>query len=771
MHAISPLAPADMSLPPPAPPASGDVLVLADTRTGVERDLVARWVAEQRPVAEVIHRGDRRLPARLAEERDVLIVPVRVTWLPREVDGDRRMRVGDLLALTNPRRPAAYQQRRIAAREPDRVRVTDGEPALASALRLRFRTETAGGDASAFAQFVARQATLACERAERAIIGDRYKVPRLVAEQITASARFQEHVHELAEELDRPFDEVLAYAEQCLQEVAAVQSPLAIDLFNVLMGPMHRRAWTVHVDHESLERLHDLGRRHALIFLPSHRSYVDPLVLADVLSQHDFPRNHLLGGDNLNFWPLGGLGKRSGVIFIRRSFGDDEVYKLAVREYLGHLVSKRFNIEWYIEGGRTRTGKLRPPRFGLLRYIVRAIEEQRADDVMLVPVSIVYDHLHEVGAMAAEQTGAAKQGEGLRWLADYVRAQRENAGNARVSFGEAFSLRTALDEAGEGSAQLEKVAFRICEGINRATPVTAPSLLTFALLGVRDRALTLDQVARVTAPLLEHVRRRGLPGDVSVLEQPEGLRAGLDELVRAGVASAFTGGPEPVWYIDQDHHAVAAFSRNGALHHVMNRAIVELVLVRLASEPIEGDLLEAASENALALRDLLKFEFFFAAKRRFLHELERELELLAPDWRGRVQGRGDVAALLSGSRTLVAHRALRSFLDAQLVVARCLVAHDPREAIDRSAFVAECLGTGRQMLLQGELHGAESVSSELFSGALALAANRDLIDPGRDEVRVAREAFLAEVQEVLGRLVRIGELDAALLEEVLVAGG
>jgi glycerol-3-phosphate O-acyltransferase len=752
------------------PPPHDRVLVLVDARTDVEQRLITRWASDRHPGAEVASIADSSLPSRLDGEQQTLVVPVRLTWLPREVDGDRRVRAADLLALTNPRRPWSRVQGRIAEHEPDRVCVSDGEPAHLSELRRRFRTDTAGGDAAAFAAFVARQATLACERAERAVIGDRYKVPRLVAEQITASALFRAKLADAAERLDKPFEEVLAYATDCLQEIAAVQSPLAIDVFNAMMGPMYRRAWTVCVDHESLERVREVGRQHAMIFLPSHRSYADPLVLADVLAQNDLPRNHVLGGDNMNFWPLGALGKRAGMVFIRRSFGDDLVYKLAMREYLAYLVRKRFNLEWYIEGGRTRTGKLRPPRFGLLRYVVGALEDEPDADVMLVPVSIVYDHLHEVGAMVAEQGGARKQAEGLRWMADYIRAQRRDSGAVQVGFGEPFSLRAALAEAGEGSAQLEKVAFRVMVGINRATPLTVPSLLTFALLGIRDRALTLEQVGRVTAPLLEFAREHELRGEVSALDRPSGLRAGLDELVRAGVAGTYAGGTEPVWYIDQEHHGVAAFSRNSAMHHVMNRAIVELVLLRLASEASEGDLLEAAMEDSLRLRDLFKFEFFFDSKRRFIEELERELELLAPDWRGRVQGRADVAALLSRSRTLVAHRALRSFIDAQLVVARRLVAHDPREELVREAFLGECLGSGRQMLLQGELHGAESISSELFNGALKLAANRDLLDPGREEVRVARRAYLEEVEEVLIRLKRIGDLDAALLEEVLVAG-
>jgi glycerol-3-phosphate O-acyltransferase len=759
------------------PPQTGErgsldtspVVVLADARTEVERDLLSRWAAQEHPGAPVLAMRRRDLAAQLREAPgDPSVVPVRVTWLPREVDGERRTRVSDLLVLTNPRRPWPPMQSRIATREPDRVRVTVGEPARVSELDRRFREETGTVGADAFTAYVARQATLACERAERALIGDRYKVPRLVAEQITASAHFRLQVTELAERLDRPFDVVLAQATSCLRELAAVQSPLAIDFFRLLLGPLHRNAWTVEVDHEGLECLRDLNRRYALAFLPSHRSYSDPLLLSDVLDKHEFPQNHVLGGDNMAFWPLGPLGRRAGVVFIRRSFGDDPVYKLAVRSYFGYLVDKRFNVEWYMEGGRTRTGKLRPPRYGLLRYLVEALQQGHAEDVMLVPVSIVYDHLPEAREMTAELGGARKRGEGLTWLARYVRSQSHNVGTAQVNFGETFSLREALRDAGEGSAQLEKVAFRVCDGINRATPVTVPSLLTFALLGARDRALTLEQVSRVTEPLLDHVAHRGVRGNVGSLRHPAGLRHALDTLVRAGVATVFEGGIEPVWQIAPGNHHVAAFFRNGALHHLLNRALVELALLRLASEEVQGDAVDIVSEETLRLRDLLKFEFFFAEKPQFREQIEAELELTDVAWREHVYSRADAASLLASQRTLVAHRALRAFFDAHLVVARRLAVRNPREAIDRDAFLRECLGVGRQMLLQGQLYAADSVSQELFAGSMRLADNRDVVDPGRDEVAAARAAFLEEIEDVLARLVRIGELDAALLEEVLI---
>ena len=747
---------------------SHPVVVLIDARTDIERELITAWAHREHPGQTLVHRGDGMLGTRLERDDDPLVVPVRVTWLPPERDGDRRVRASDLIVLANPRRPHRFAQRLLVRTSPDRARVTVGEGAHVRDLRRRFEADAGSGQGrDDFAAFVARQATLACERAERQLIGDRYKVPRLVAEQIAASGRFREKVRKLAQRLDRPFDDVMADADAALREVATVQSRLATDVFRMVMSPLHARAWTVRADSSGLERLREVNRKHALVFLPTHRSYVDPLVLAEVLHDHDFPRNHVLGGANMSFWPIGPLGRRAGMIFIRRQFGDDAVYKLAVSEVLGHLIAKRFNLEWYIEGGRTRTGKLRPPKFGLLRYLVKALEDGRTDDVMLVPTAIIYDHQTEVGAIAAEHTGGKKKAEGLGWFADYARAQRENVGGAQVTFGDPISLRQALEDAGEGAAQLEKVAFRICDGINRVTPVSGPSLATFTLLGSRDRALTFDQVARATAPLLDLLERRGVPGPIAALRRPSGLRDALDSLVEAGVATVYKGGSEPVWSIAPGAAYVAAFYRNAGVHHLVNRAIVELALLKIAGESVAGDPIDAAWEDALGLRDLLKFEFFFADKRRFRDELEVELELIAPDWATRARSRGEAANLVAGERTLVAHRALRSFLDAMLVVARLLAERDPRHAYDRQAFIDEALGVGRQLLLQGVLHSEDSVSAELFGSALKQAGNRDLLDPGREEVRQARDAWLAEIEDVLERVSRIGALDAALLEEVL----
>ena len=472
-----------------------------------------------------------------------------------------------------------------------------------------------------------------------------------------------------------------------LDGLVASMSPIAVDLLSGALRPLHARAWEVQADTAGLERLRELNRRHALVFLPSHRSYADSLLLADVLAEHDFPRNHVLGGDNLRFWPVGPLAKRAGIVFIRRSFGDDEIYKLALREYLGYLLAKRFNLEWYMEGGRSRTGKLRPPRYGLLTYLAEAVERGRAEDAYLVPVSITYDQLREVSAMAAEQGGAAKKAEGLPgW-----RPTRGDScsGSARYRCGSRSRSRCGRrSEPGgpperpgpRGGSALQKVAFEVAVRINRVTPATATALVTLALLGVRDRALTLGQVRRVLEPLRAYLAERGLPHSGNALRTETGVRRVLGALAQQHVVTVYAGGEEPVYAIERGQHLVAAFYRNSAIHHFVDRAVAELVLL---SEPADR------WDEAMRLRDQLKFEFFFPDK------VSYRAELSAPSLSGWTPAgrRRDGRAVLERSQLLVANRVLRSFLDAQLVVAERLAARLPqpsgrRERVPRPSAAA-----------------------------------------------------------------------------------
>jgi glycerol-3-phosphate O-acyltransferase len=579
--------------------------------------------------------------------------------------------------------------------------------------------------------------------------------------QLLADKDFTGRLAELAASLGRSPAEVSAEAARYLREMGAEHSARAMATWSRFTTWM-LRAHDLLVDEEGARRLRDLDGKYSLLFLFSHRSYLDGAAVPVALDRHGISPAYTLGGANLNFFPVGHLARHSGIVYIRRSTRDLPVYKLALRAYIGQLIRNRANLSWSIEGGRTRTGKLRPPTYGIVRYVVDAIEATPGTEALIVPVSIVYEQLHEVGLMTAEARGGRKRPEDLRWLVNFARLQANRLGRAYLDFGEPMPIRERLAELRgedeEGKHLVERLALDTSHRINRATPVTVTGVVCLAMLAA-DRALTLDGVLATVAPMADYIATRRWPvAGAANLTDRATIRRTLQELVSSKVLTGYDGGTDTVWRIAAGKHLVAAFYRNTAIHMLVDRAIGELSLVAATEGDENG--LATATREALRLRDLLKFDFFFARRRDFAAEMVTELAIIDPA--AASEGLHEFTpaqarAWLEAGNPLVAPLVLRPFLDAYHLVADRLAAWEPEE-VDESRFLDECLRVGRQWAMQGRLASEESVSLELFKPALRLARHRGLLDPGSEQLAQRRADFRDELRETVRRVGVVAEI-------------
>lgn len=589
----------------------------------------------------------------------------------------------------------------------------------------------------------------------------------VVRERIEDSPAFKRAVEAQAAADGRSVEEVTKEARGCLKEMVAAESATANEAWTRL-GAWLSRAYEIDALDEDLDRLRLLDQSETLVFLPNHRSYLDPFVLRMVLEGAGFPQNYVLGGSNLSFFPLGTLGQHTGTVFIRRQFKDAPLYKAMLGVYLGHLVEEGANLEWYIEGGRTRTGKLRPPRMGILSYLLDAFAVSEVEDMTFVPVSIIYDQQHEVGAIADEESGGTKKPESIKWAFRYAKAQGTRRGKAHVRFAEPFSLQSCLEElnvvrgSGDVRAAVPKVAFEVANRINQVTPVTPAAFATLVLLDSPDRAMTEQAMRERALPLAEYMGARGLPvasgiqldqAQVLIERVPSAGVAALGTLVKEGVVDRYDGGTEPVYSIATDRYLEAAFYRNTLSHFFVTRSILELALVATA-ESTSSDIVGESWRHALELRDLLKFEFFFTTKEQFGLDVRAELDLALPthDTEGWVNGPDEILPRLATLSFRAAPRILSPFLEAYSVLAERLAALDPDLPVDEDALVAECLGIAQQRVLQRTLYSRESVSKDLFKNALLLAGNRGLLTAGAPDLAAHRRAFSDELATVVRRV-------------------
>jgi glycerol-3-phosphate O-acyltransferase len=760
--------PPDPTLPladePTWPDIAADrpVLVLADAPTKLERRLVRAWIARHRPEgvqSDLLfllpsrrrrsgHRTDPAVSARLQRGDDAWVLPVRVVWRATERNGRRSAGWTDILKLGDPRDPDPIRGSVILWKDPDRVSLVAGAGAGAGELIAAHQSSV---EAASLIDFVTRRAHLSLERAERGVRGNRYKVPRFVNEEILSRSEFRDGVLRVASATGMPPEIAFARARYYLREMAASHSPFLIDLIANAIHWVYRQGYGAIVyDADAVKDIAALGQEHPIVFLPSHRSNLDKLSLQYLLWENDLPPNHTAAGINMNFFPVGPLIRRTGSFFIRRSFKDNELYKYVVRSYLDYLVERRFPLEWYMEGGRSRSGKLLPPKYGMLGWVVESVQRGKSDDLYVIPTSIAYDQIQDVADYASEAQGGQKKKESFGWAFSAVRSLRQRYGNIHVRFAEPLSVRKEIPtgDDDEVSIELQKLAFEVMYRISRVTPITPTSVVTIALLSTRGRSLDAGGVASRAAEIDAYIDAMGFPVTEPLrLEQSDEVERVVAQLAEHGSVTTERADGTTLYRLDSSQALQAAYYRNTIVHFFVPGAIAELAALGAEGpDPIAG-----LWEQVFAIRDLLKFEFFFPEREAFRRQVTDELSAMDAGWEHLLAG--DRTRLIAGAPVLRAHWALLPFLESyQIVADRLLTTGD--DAIDEKTFLASCLELGRRYRLEGRVGAEESVSQVLFKSALDLARNRGLAEPGPG-IDALRRAWADEIARLRSLAERV----------------
>ena len=756
--------------------SSQDVLFILDTRNGFEQDVLAGWIRHHTPPGSsattvCLDLGDEGqdfdsapLMDALTLSGDTQVVPLRVAWVPSQADIDSGPRMRDFF-LGDPRHPSAARGKKILRTAPERMHLLRGEPDSIASLRARFDLGYEPGAAEAqrdFADFVARQAAVVLDLAERRLQGGRYKVPRHVASSLLASRGFNEAVDALAAQTGTPKPKLMKEAAGYMEEMVSRPRTFWLDFYarfnNFCLGLGYEKK--IVCDQAEVEKMRQMVREYPSMLLWTHKTYLDGMVVPKLLYDNDFPMPHMFGGAIMNFPGLGFLLHRAGAIFIRRSFQDNELYKLTLRHYIGYLMEKRFPMNWAFEGTRSRLGKLMPPRYGLLKYVLEACYATHARNIHIIPISINYDLIRDVEEYATEQTGRGKGAESLRWLIGYIRSLARPMGKIYVDIGEPVVLQSAPDP--EDKLALSKIAFEVAVQANQVTAITFPSLVTMSLLGAAPKALTQNEVVADLRALLRWAQSRNLriseDFNPAYADQLPGM---IDIMIDEGIVTRFDEGPEAVYGIGLDQHAVASYYRNTVIHFFVNKAIIELALLK-ASENEGPGALDVFWAEVDQLRDLFKFEFFYAPTEEFHQQIREELDRYHANWHI-VLGQGTLGfgQLLNQMIPLVSHVTLLIYTEAYSVVAALAARLPHTEALDEETCVASALKFGRQAYLQRRISSEASIGKLLFRNGYKMLQSRRLVEAGEAELAERRLEESNQLRDLLRRLDLIRAIGVA----------
>lgn len=736
-------------------PQGSRVVYLLDAASEYEAKLLRRWLTNQVDDPESVRiKSSRRRRAGASDELahilegadPLYLVPTRVVWMAPSKKGRRSVGWSDALKPGDPRDPRGLRARLIRTFRPSRVKLMAATGASRDDLKGAYAESD---EIDGMVPFITRRAWRTLDQAERRIRGNRYKIPRFVPEAILSRGEFITTLHHHAEESGLDRAQTRNRAERYLKEIAATHSPYVIDLIANAIHTLYTQGYgEIHYSDDEVSEIAALGLEHPVVFLPSHRSNLDRLSLQFMLWENDLPPNHTAGGMNLNFFPIGPVLRRTGVFFIRRSFRDNELYKIVLRAYIDFLVEKRFPIEWYMEGGRSRSGRLNPPRFGLLNYVVDSLRRGKSDDIQLMPVSIAYDQIQDIPDYAREAQGRSKEDESIGWLLRAIRSLRRRYGDIYIRFGEPVSVRSMManiDEDADSSTGLQKLAFEVMYRIGRVTPVTPTAIVSIALLAARGKARTADELVAECVRLVDFIRAREIPTTERLdLDDSAGVIRILDWLGEHGNVSSHEAIDRRVFWLDDDQMIRISYYRNMVVHFFIDRAIAEMSLNSLIEDSDRDP--PTARRRMLDLRDLMKFEFFFPEKEAFLAAVASDIQVDVPDWETSLAAAGPLGVLAEMGEP-VSHWALLPFLDAYQVVGDELEVVEG--SFDEKRFLAACLDRARMYRIEERVFSGESASQVLFKSALALARNRDLLgdDPS---VVTRRQEFAAEIRSARG---------------------
>jgi len=341
-------------------------------------------------------------------------------------------------------------------------------------------------------------------RVREVVIGPDLSTRRMLADQVLSSPLVKEAIDDQAKREGGKQAAAWKKANGYFWEIAADYSNTVVRSASFFLTSVWNRIYRGVLVHH-LDQFKRDAPGHEVIYVPSHRSHMDYLLLSYLLYSHGIVAPHIFAGINLNLPVLGTLLRKGGAFFARRSFKGNALYSAVFREYMAQLVAGGYSIEYFIEGGRSRTGRLLQPKGGSLAMTVRAYLRQPSRPMLFQPVYIGYEKLMEGNSYLDELSGKPKEKESIwRVLLGIPKVLRSNYGQVVVNFGERIQLKDVLAEhAAEWDGQpipddakpswfasaIDALAQRIQVNVNRAADVNPINLLALALLSTPKNAM------------------------------------------------------------------------------------------------------------------------------------------------------------------------------------------------------------------------------------------------------------------------------------------
>ncbi len=590
---------------------------------------------------------------------------------------------------------------------------------------------------------------------KRIILGPIMKSRQQLKEIVLQDRNINKLIDKMSDGAPKKITEKRKKAGEYFDEIAADYNSSYVMFFRIALSWLWKKIFNgIDTIPSELAEIREWARKGPLIYIPSHKSHIDYLVLNYILYYNNMHIPRIAAGQNLAFWPMGHIFRKSGAFFIRRSFQGAKLYAEVFSRYVKALLQDGYPIQFYIEGGRSRNGKLVQPKTGFLSIILQGYEQGYCNDLIFVPTSVIYDRVLEERSYRNELGGGIKESENFKQVIRARRFLKSSYGKIYIRFHKPFSLReyTASEENLPSGELHRNLAFHVANSINRVTLITPLSLISTAILTSHRKGFYLSELRETVELYLKLARKTEAPlsNDFEDIEKAIDVSIGL--LTEWNIIEHIDepSGDEKIFYFIQDDNKLELeYYKNSIIHFFIDHSFVATALLARSEEENNPKTIMSVFTF---LRETFNNEFLFeegkdigektASIIRYFQE-EGFLKY-TPETEG-------FSVTKSGFDKLSSCASLaRTFIESYWIAANVIM-QSRDEKLKGDNLLKQTINMGKKYYKSGIIDHISAISRVNFQNAVTYI-NKNILLPVEDEKSGNREADYDNLSEFIKRL-------------------
>lgn len=675
------------------------------------------------------------LEAQARTGRPIQLVPVVVLWT-RKPEEQRETGVGrQVMGSADEPSWLGKLASVVGSREPAIVEA--GEPLALSELLARKADEPKARQAKTVRLVLRRY----LYQTTHVIRGPGVRPFRWMRRLVLGSPEVRALVADEAAATGKPPEQVQRRVSQVYDHMAARLSYKTMQIANRVVQLLWSRIYAgIDVREEDLERIREAARHGAPVLIPCHRSHLDYLLISSLLWAHDIAIPHVVAGENLSFWPAGPIARRLGAVFIRRSFKGDRIFPVVFQRYLQQLLRDGFPVEFFIEGTRSRSGKLLPAKLGVLGMVVDAAAAVREGrEITLLPIAISYEQIAEERSYARELEGASKQAEDIGQLARATRVVNRRYGRVYLRVGEPLPLKPVLAQVAGGWSSLDRdhrhellegVGEQLMHRIARSMVLLPTGLVAMALLASGRRGIRHAEIMARAERLRGLLLAEGATPSASLGSLGWAVEQALRRFQASKMVAVMKDEDGDIWQVVDQKRITLEYYKNSVVYFAVPASLLASAIAARCTPGAEGAIPDGAPDDAEVAR-LFRLQVFLL-RYEFILNPDLSLEALQQGARAALLRYGALAErdgqLVVGDPTRLAELAglTRNFVESYLLVlrgARTLRSRD----LSADELPRRLQEIGRGLLAVDELRRPEALSIENLKNAVRALREEDVL--------------------------------------------